>query len=235
MRDFAVIETILRNRHSFFGEIRDGVDLQRKMRAMLISSVAFLALYGAVMGSTHSLWQALSSAVKLPILFLATLIVCSPTLYFFNVLFGSSQSLTQNVVLILTAITVTSVLLLSFSPIILFFLLTTSHYQFFKLLNVAVFAVAGGMGVIFLSQGMRAVSMSDRADAGGQGSVRSRAWVVRLWVLVYGFVGSQMAWTLRPFIGAPSIKFELFRQLGGNFYANVLVSLAEILGFAVVK
>jgi hypothetical protein len=44
-----------------------------------------------------------------------------------------------------------------------------------------------------------------------------------------------MAWTLRPFIGAPSMKFELFRQLGGNFYANILASIGEILGFVVVK
>ncbi len=127
MKDLAVIETILRNRQHFFVEIRDGIGLATKMRAMLISSIVFLALYGAVMGSTHSLWQALSSAVKLPILFLATLVVCSPTLYFFNVLFGSNQSLTQNVALILTAITVTAVLLLSFAPIVLFFLLTTTR------------------------------------------------------------------------------------------------------------
>jgi hypothetical protein len=229
MKDLAVIETILRNRYHFFNEIREGIGLTEKMRAMLISSVAFLALYGAVMGSTHSLWQALSSAAKLPILFLATLIICSPTLYFFNVLFGSNQSLTQNIALILTAITVTAVLLLSFAPIILFFLLTTSHYQFFKLLNVAIFAIAGGMGVVFLSQGMRVVAAS------GKEGTRSRNWVLRLWILVYGFVGSQMAWTLRPFIGAPSMKFELFRQLGGNFYANVLASIGEILGFVVVK
>lgn len=68
-QDLAIIETILRNRYYFFNEIKEGVDLQAKMRAMLISSVAFLALYGAVLGSTHSLWQALSSAVKLPLLF----------------------------------------------------------------------------------------------------------------------------------------------------------------------
>ena len=229
MKDLAIIETILRNRYHYFNEIREGIGLPEKMRAMLISSIAFLALYGAVMGSTHSLWQALSSAAKLPILFLATLIVCSPTLYFFNVLFGSKQSLTQNIALILTAITVTAVLLLSFAPIILFFLLTTSQYQFFKLLNVAIFAIAGGMGVVFLSQGMRVISASGKEGAS------ARRWVLRLWVLIYGFVGSQMAWTLRPFIGAPSMKFELFRQLGGNFYANVLVSIGEILGFFVVK
>ena len=229
MKDLAVIETILRNRYHFFIQIRDGVGLRDKMRAMLISSVIFLALYGAVLGSTHSLWQALSSAVKLPILFLATLVVCSPTLYFFNVLYGSNQSLTQNFALILTAITVTAVLLLSFTPIVLFFLLTTSGYQFFKLLNVAICAVTGWMGVRFLSQGMRIVSAAGKEGATG------RRNIVRLWIILYAFVGSQMAWTLRPFIGAPSMKFELFRQLGGNFYANILASLGEMLGFFVVK
>lgn len=229
MNNLAVIETILRNRYQFFAEIRDGVELGRKMRAMLISSIAFFALYGAVMGSTHSLWQALSSGAKLPILFLATLIVCSPTLYFFNLIFGSNQSLAQNFALILAAITVTAVLLLSFAPILLFFLLTTSSYQFFKLLNVGIFAVTGIIGVLFLGQGMRIVSSGGKEGAG------TRRNVVRLWVLVYAFVGSQMAWTLRPFIGAPSMKFELFRQLGGNFYANVFASIGEILGFVTVR
>ncbi len=229
MKDLAVIETILRNRYHFFGEIRDGIGLSEKVRAMLISSILFLALYGAVMGSTHSLWQALSSAVKLPLLFLATLLVCSPTLYFFNILFGSDQSLTQSIALILTAITTTAVLLLSFAPIVLFFLLTTSQYQFFKLLNVAVFTIAGITGVLFLSQGMRVVSASAQEGA------TARRRILRAWILVYAFVGSQMAWTLRPFIGAPSMQFELFRQLGGSFYANVLASIGEILGFVIVK
>ena len=57
MKDLAVIETILRNRYHFFAEIRDGHELGAKMRAMLISSVIFMALYGAVLGSSHSLWQ----------------------------------------------------------------------------------------------------------------------------------------------------------------------------------
>jgi hypothetical protein len=228
IRELGVIETILRNRLYFFHEIRDGIELQRKMRAMLISSLIFFALYGAVMGSTHSLWQALSSAVKLPILFLATLFICAPTLYFFNILFGSNQSLLQNIALILTAITVTAVILLSFTPIALFFLITTSQYQFFKLLNVGIFAIAGAMGVFFLGQGMRIV-----ADVGTEGE-ENRRWVLRMWILLYAFVGSQLAWTIRPFIGAPSIQFELFRQLGGNFYTNVVVSIGEILGFFTV-
>jgi hypothetical protein len=229
MSSLTIIESILRDRKSFFTEIRQGQGLKEKMRAMLISSIVFLALYGAVMGSTHSLWQALSSSFKLPLLFLATLIVCAPTLYFFNLIFGSNQSLSQNIAIMLTAITVTSVVLLSFAPIVLFFLLTSSNYQFFKLLNVGVFTVAGIIGVLFLVPGMRAVSAS---GAGGAGA---RLIVVQLWILVYAFVGSQVAWTLRPFIGAPSMQFELFRQLGGNFYTNIFASIGEILGFLTVR
>lgn len=227
--NLTIIEIILRDRHRFFQEIREGDGLAEKMRAMLLSSIAFFALYGAVMGSSHSLWQALSSAVKLPILFLATLIVCAPTLYFFNLVFGSNQSLSQNVALMLSALTVTAVLLLAFAPVVLFFLLTTGHYQFFKLLNVGVFTIAGIVGVIFLSQGMRIVSYAGKEGA------RARRNVVRFWILLYAFVGSQMAWTLRPFIGAPGLPFELFRQLGGNFYANVFASIGEILGFVIVR
>ena len=229
MKGLSIIETVLRDRTTFFTEIRDGQGLGEKMRALLISSVAFFALYGAVMGSSHSLWQAMSSAAKLPLLFLATLVVCAPTLYFFNLNFGSNQSLGQNVALMLTTITVTSLLLLSFAPVVMFFLLTTSQYQFFKLLNVGVFSISGIVGVTFLSHGMRIVSY------GGSKGIAARRSVVWLWIILYAFVGSQMAWTLRPFVGAPGLPFELFRQLGGNFYANILASLGEILGFVTVR
>lgn len=228
MGTLSSIEAILRNRYRFFAEIRDGVELTAKIRAMMISSVSFLALYGAVIGSQHSVLQAVSSALKLPALFLMTLLVCLPTLHFFNVLSGASLSLRQNFALILTAISVTSVLLLSFAPVVLFFMITTGHYQFFKLLNVAVFAVCGVIGLSFLSVGMKMIGWTDREG------VRARDRLILGWALLYGFVGSQLAWTLRPFFGAPGLPFEAFRDLGGNFYANVFASMGELLGFFTV-
>ena len=62
--------------------------------------------------------------------------------------------------LVLSAITVTAVLLLSFAPITFFFMLTTSGYQFFKLLNVFFFIIAGITGMLFLTRGMRTSSNS---------------------------------------------------------------------------
>jgi hypothetical protein len=221
MEAFTVIEHILRNRKSFFDEIQANNEISTKIHDMLISSIAFFALYGAVMGSSNSALQALTSAIKLPILFLITLVICLPTLYFFNLLFGSKLTLPQTLALILTAITVTAVLTLSFAPISLFFWLTAPNYQFFKLLNVVILTLTGFFGLTFLMSGMSHVQQED--------GHMTRGLILRMWILIYGFVGTQMAWTLRPFLGAPGYPFQIFRQLGGNFYVNVVESIWDIL------
>jgi len=225
MHNFTIIERILRDRTTFFEEIRDCVALGQKIQAMLLSCITFFALYGVVMGASHSIRQALSAAGKLPVLFVVTLIICTPSLYFFNLLFGSRQTLPQNVALILTAMTTTALLLLSFAPITFFFLITTSQYEFYKLLNVAFFAVSGAMGVLFLRQGRRALNEFDNKEG-----VAVRRIIFLLWVVLYAFVGTQMAWTLSPFMGEPGSEFILIAQRGGNFYTDVINSLRILLG-----
>ena len=50
-----------------------------------------------------------------------------------------------------------------------------------------------------------------------------------LWLLLFGFVGTQLGWTLRPFFGAPALDFQLFRPLEGNFYTHLAQTIAELL------
>jgi len=225
MHKLTIVEIILRDRLEFFKEIRDNMELHEKIVSMMFSSFIFLAIYGGVMGAQSGLLQMASSFIKLPFLFLVTLIICSPSLYFFNLLFGSKQTLLQNIALILTTITTTSVLLLSLAPITLFFLLTTSEYAFLKLLNVAIFAVSGSMGIVYLQLGFK-----NSVDARNEEGAKARRIVFVLWVILYAFVGSQMAWTLSPFIGDPGEPFMLVKQVGGNFYSDVLSSIQELLG-----
>lgn len=45
--------------------------------------------------------------------------------------------------------------------------------------------------------------------------------VFRIWVVVFGIVGAQMAWVLRPFIGDPDLPFSWFRQRESNFFESV--------------
>ncbi len=211
---FNVTEHILRQQAVFFEEIKAGHNLAAKIRDMSISAALFLALYGAVMGSSNSIQQAVSSAVKLPILFLITLLICLPTLYFFNLLFGSRLTLAQTLALVLTAITTTAVLTLSFAPIAIFFWLTAPNYAFFLLLNVIVLSLTGVCGLVFLVRGMT-IAQQEESQRPGCSPV---LWG---WIAIYSFVGTQMAWTLRPFFGAPDLPFRFIGAPGGNFYVSV--------------
>jgi hypothetical protein len=49
-----------------------------------------------------------------------------------------------------------------------------------------------------------------------------------VWILLFGFVGTQLAWTLRPFFGSPGAKFELFRSIDGNFYVDIVRTLGQL-------
>ncbi len=224
-RYFATVIELLRDRSLFLAEIGQRTKLDSKITALLICSSIFFATYGGIIGSFNSWEQALSSAIKLPALYLITLIICFPTLYFFNILFGSRKSFGQHFAMLLTAVSVISVLLFSFAPITLFFLISTHNYQFYKLLNVAIFSITGFIGIKFLYEGMRFLSVEDTDG------LDTRMNILRFWLILYGFVGTQLAWTLRPFFGNPGSKFELFREMNGNFYLDIVKAIGEILGF----
>lgn len=223
MKYFAIVMELLRERQQFLEDIRQGVRLKSKILGLLVSSCVFLGIYGAIIGASHSWIQAILSAFKLPALYLMTAIICFPTLYFFNVMFGSKRSFDQYLTLLMTAVALISVLLFGFAPVSLFFLLSTYDYQFFKLLNVAIFALTGVLGVSFLYQGMAFLSEQD------QQGLEIRTKILKFWLLLYAFVGCQLGWTLRPFFGVPGAPFELFRERDSNFYMNIVQAISDIL------
>lgn len=45
--------------------------------------------------------------------------------------------------------------------------------------------------------------------------------VFKVWVIIYGLVGVQMAWLLRPFIGHPDKDFSFFRERSGSFFEAI--------------
>jgi hypothetical protein len=320
-----VIERILRDRDGVWRQIIEERGLGQLTVRMLTSSVLSLAVFGAVIGSSYGWQQALSSLIKLPLLFLATLAICLPTLYLFNLVFGARLTVLQAVTLIMVCITVTSVLTLAFAPISLFFLITAQSYSFYKLLNVGILLLTALVGLRFLTAGMKALNDHQQLtgpepagrQAGGYaaptlpphpygapvpngGSVPvgvpqatgpapapaavgaaagspvtvaappnrpldpagepAAQWPVGalgrpapvmvaqvhrpapvperpasmsllyIWMLLFGFVGTQLAWTLRPFFGSHGEPFGLFRHVGGTFYGDVISTIGRLLG-----
>ena len=52
--------------------------------------------------------------------------------------------------------------------------------------------------------------------------------VFRCWILLYGLVGAQMGWVLRPFIGRPGLPFSWFRPRESNVFQGILNALANL-------
>lgn len=60
--------------------------------------------------------------------------------------------------------------------------------------------------------------------------IPSAAGIFPVWVILYGLVGAQMAWVLRPFIGNPNIPFAWFRPIDGNFFTSVFQQILRLTG-----
>jgi hypothetical protein len=226
MNYFTTFTSLLKDRQTFLEEIHKGIQLKNKISALLIFSFLCFSIYGAIIGSFHSPFQAMSSMVKLPALYLVTLMVCLPALYIFNALFGSRKTLAQHFTYVLSAAAVIALLLCGFAPVVLFFLMTLSikEYSFYLLMNVAIFMITGVFGVSFLYQAMRPIAGENEAAD----TVKIRNTILQYWLVLYGFVGSQLGWTLRPFFGAPG-SFEVFRPKDGNFLTGVWQALIQVL------
>ena len=226
----SLLDNILRRRDAFFAEIFEGVNLYARIRQFLTAIITLSAIYGLTMGATSLSvgWergglQMFSSAIKVPMLYLLTLLVCYPVLFIILVLMGSKLTFVQTLALILLAITFNAVLLASFAPIVAFFSITGSSYDFVKLLHVVIMTFSGFYGMIALYHGLR--EMCEKSNLYPKRAVD----ILRVWILVFGFVGTQMAWSLRPFIGYPNEEFALFREKSdGNFYTTVARSAVDM-------
>lgn len=232
MNTLGFIDHLLRNREEVISDLQDSGKVAGITRIGLVVFALMTVLYGLIMGSQSLMhgymdgWKySLASALKLPFLFLATLVICIPLFYVLNVLIGPRAQLRTILGILVSSLAVTGVLLASCALILGFFNLSTSSYAFVTLLNVGIFTLAALYGVWFLSKAMRALP----APPQGAGSSNQVGTIITWWLITYGFVGTQMAWLMRPFIGSPGTPFSLFRTQDSNFYVAVATALTHLL------
>jgi hypothetical protein len=206
--------------------------------------------YGVCLG-VYGLFNRAEPDVRFMALFLLTLAITFPSLYVFNALVGSRLSPITLARLMFASLGVITAMLASLGPIVAFFSLTTTSYPFMILLNVTVCAVAGLFGMRFLYQTMHRLTaliypqeVQPVAVTAAPGedptllpptrALRSEPAQVRtvfvLWMVVFGLVGAQMSWILRPFLGQPNAEFGWFRPRTSNFFESVFQSLRALFG-----
>ena len=199
---------------------------QRVWRQMRIIAACGM-MYGVCMGSFSGVFddgwkQMLLSASKVPVLFTVAFLLCVPSFYAMNALAGLHEDFPQTLEALLGFQSVASIVLAALAPVTELMNLTTNNYQFILLWNGLMFLVASLSGHFMMR---RYYEPLIRRNA------RHKA-LKRVWILLYTFVGIQMAWVLRPFVGAPGMPIQFFRdQAWGNAYVEVFRLIRRVLQF----
>lgn len=216
----ALIEWLLKYQQTVFEDILEERELARYLVDSIIVTIIGGVFYGFVVGISVGGWQILYNPIKMPWIFIFTLLLCLPSLYIFSAYSGSTLSMAQTAAVAFSATAVVATILIGFAPITWFFMFTAPDaYSFSVLLNVFVFAVAGFFGVQFL---FRAAGGLGEERVGGTPLQQTLMW----WVVLYGVVGAQMGWLLRPYFNQTDV---FIRPRSGNFFVAVLRHIADML------
>lgn len=244
-RWFGELDRLLRGERTHRQALAGGrFDLPLRLFVPLAAGLG--ASYGFFMGwyalsarwnterASEGWYQLLAGMVKLPALFLLTLLVTFPSLYVFNALVGTRLSFLSALRLLIAAIVVNLAVAASLGTILAFFTLSTESYHFMVVLNVALLGVAGAVGLGFLLQTLRRLGDAEREARGeapaAPNDPSAAGGIFAVWIIIYSLVGMQMGWLLRPFIGHPGMAFQLFRPRQGNFFQGLFDNIQRMLG-----
>ena|ERR1700722_8392721 len=213
VRAFARVDRLLRG--------DDRAEQRPRIADILAILIVAGCWYGTVMGTysgiglTH--WrQMFYSAAKVPLLLSATFWLSVPSFYVLNSLLGLRPDFGRAIAAVIGAQAVLTVILAALAPFTEFFYVSGCNYDDAILFNGFMFAIASAGGQVVLWRSYRPLIARDR---------RHR-WTLRAWLAIYVFVGIQMGWTLRPFVGNPSLPTRFLRS---EALTNAYVSVAHII------
>jgi hypothetical protein len=191
------------------------------LASLILAIVVYGMFYGAVMGSYGGMtglrfWQAVYSAVKVPFLMISTFLLTLPSFFVINTLLGLRDDFPRVVRALISTQAGLTVILSALAPFTAFWYVSGSDYEPAILFNGMMFAVAS-----FSSQWMLRRDYAPLI----RGNSRHR-WMLRTWIIIYVFVGIQMGWVLRPFIGNPRAPVQFFRE---GSWSNAYVFVFEMI------
>jgi hypothetical protein len=193
--------------------------------SLILAIVVYGMFYGAVMGSYGGMsglrfWQAVYSAVKVPFLMISTFLLSLPSFFVLNTLLGLRDDFPRVVRALISTQAGLTVILSALAPFTAFWYISGSDYEPAILFNGMMFAVAS-----FSAQWMLCREYAPLIRS----NPRQR-WMLRTWIIIYIFVGIQMGWVLRPFIGNPRAPVQFFREGSwSNAYVFVLQTIWDVL------
>jgi hypothetical protein len=192
----------------------------RTLSLLLALVVLFGCLYGALMGTFAGVMgdrmlQVLYSAIKVPLLLIVTFLIALPSFFVLNTLLGVRGDFAYVLRSLLMTQAGLTIILASLAPFTLLWYASVANYDAAILFNTLMFGVASVTAQVLLYRYYR--PMIARRPV--------HAKLFRIWLVLYAFVGVQMGWTLRPFIGNPTGPVQFFRE---GAWGNAYVELVKI-------
>ncbi|MFN6104540.1 MAG: hypothetical protein ACK5EA_08825 [Planctomycetaceae bacterium] len=161
------LDKILRGDATRLAELQTG-RLDISLRQIVPVLLLLAALYGAAMGLFGTLHlgqpQLFVNLLKVPCLFLFTLLVTFPSLCVFNILVGSRLSTRTLLNMFVVSLGVMIVVLASLAPILVFFTLSTRSHPFMVLLNGLNVLIAAAWGRSFLVQTLHGLLLAEESN-----------------------------------------------------------------------
>src|SRR4051812_29299027 len=197
-----------------------------RLRQLLLLVVIFGLLYGAVMGSYSGVlgdrWkQVIYSALKVPFLLIATFLLSLPSFFVISTLLGLREDFIQSLRVLIATQAALTIILASFAPFTALWYLSSTDYQAAVLFNAGMFGISSIAAQVLLRRFYAPLIARNP---------RHRL-LVRAWLMVYAFIGIQMGWILRPFIGDPLSPTRFFREhMWGNAYEVVMRMVWNLAG-----
>jgi hypothetical protein len=222
MKTSTSIFKVFQKSDEYFEILSDPDQSKKYVIRQLLFIMIFFFFYGVVMGSYNGFLQSIVSGIKVPCLILISLLICFPALYVIQYMIGSTMSIPQMSNIILSGFIVFSTIALSFAPVVIFFMITAGNYAFLKLLHVGIFTFSGFFAIKTIITGLT-FSCEKKNIYPKLGLT-----IFKIWIVIFAFVGSQMAWNLRPFVGSRDMPFQIFRPHESNFYVAVVKSMADL-------
>ena len=224
MTEQNILTQLLHKKGIFINKTLNNSLSKKEFETLFFTSIIFFAIFGFIIGINHSVAQAISSTIKVPILFIITSIITFPSLYFFLAILGLKQNVYQLASFILVCLTIISGVMAVFAPISFFFLITTSSYEFYKLMNVVIFAIAGFVGTYIFYKNLNLIIIKTVEE---QFQKRIRIFL-RLWLLMFGFIGAQLSYSISPFFGNFNMDFMFFNDNHTDFFSDILHSIENL-------
>lgn len=188
-----ILNSLLKNPLDLIKTIEERNSLPWK--PMILLCVLSLLIFGLVVGSFSGGYQFWAAPLKIILGLSFGGLICLPSLYIFCCISGLKANFQTTIGFLVCAISLLSLLLVGFAPVIWLFSTSSNSVGFFGFLCLTLWIICLNFGFKLILRAARYLGIQSESH-------------LRVWMIIFTLVTLQLPTTLRPIIGRSDQLFE---------------------------